>query len=127
MTTKKTYPDKDTRLEQKYRKLGTREPICAGCGYRKSPYAFEHAHVVPRKYGDETVLLCRNCHREQSDGEKDHSYEPTTANPKMETIGRYLVAVADFLKMIANTLADYGAWLMDQAKHVLPYEPEAQT
>lgn len=127
MPTKKTYPDRDTRLEQKYRKLGTRDPICAGCGYRNSPFAFEQAHVVPRRYGDETVLLCRNCHREQSDGEKDYPYEPTTPNPKMETIGRYLVAVADFLKMIAGTLADYGLWLMNQAKHVLPYEPEADT
>ena len=65
-----------------------------GCGYTGNPLmATEHSAIVPKKYGDETVLLCRDCqNREQSDGEKDHSLRADTGNPKMEKIGPTMVA-----------------------------------
>ncbi len=123
----KTYEDIETRREKDFRRLRTRDPICVGCGYCKSPAAMELAHVAPRKFHDDAAVLCSTCHREQSDAEKDYSYAPTTDNPQMEMIGRYLIAVSDFLKMIAETLAGFGHWLLEQAEHVLPYEPEGVT
>ena len=115
------------RREADYRRLRTRTPICLSCGYSDHPAAMEFAHIAPRKFHDDGGVLCSNCHREQSDQEKDCSYAPITGNPMMETIGRYLVALAEWLQRIGTTLAEYGAWLLTQAEHVLPYEPEAES
>lgn len=121
-----TYQDQDTRREKDFRRLRTRNPICVGCGYSGSPTAMELAHIVPRKFDDDAVVLCSTCHREQSDSEKDYSYAPQSDNPKMETIGRYLLALAEFLQMIARKATEYGHWLLEQSEHVLPYVPEEE-
>ena len=115
----------DKRREADYRRLRTRTPICLSCGYSDHPAAMEFAHIAPRKFHDDGGVLCANCHREQSDTEKDYSYSPVTHNPMMETIGRYLLALAEWLKRIGGTLAEFGEWLLEQAEHVLPYETEA--
>lgn len=120
----KRYPDKETRREQAYRRLDTRDPVCAICGYAGHPAAMELAHIAPREFHGDKVPLCANCHRELSDAEKDYPYAPETDNPQMETIGRYLIALSDFLQMIARTLAQFGAWLVEQSAHVLAHEPE---
>jgi len=117
-------PDIDTRRERDYRRLRTRNPICVGCGYSNSPAAMELAHIAPRKFHGDAVVLCSTCHREQSDTEKDYSYAPQSNNPQMETIGRYLLALAEFFRMIAKTAAEYGQWLLEQSEHVLPYKVE---
>lgn len=118
------YQDEETRREKDYHRLRTRNPICVGCGYSDHPAAMELAHIIPRKFDDDAVVLCTNCHRMQSDAEKDYSYNPTSDNPQMETIGRYLLSVADFLKLIAAKFEMFGHWLLEQAEHVLPYSPE---
>jgi hypothetical protein len=66
-----------------------------------------------------------NCHRELSDAEKDYPYAPQSINPQMETIGRYLLALAEWFQRIAATIALFGAWLLEQSEHVPPHEPEA--
>jgi hypothetical protein len=43
----------------------------------------------------------------------------------METIGRYLLALAEWFQRIAATIALFGAWLLEQSEHVPPHEPEA--
>jgi hypothetical protein len=115
------------RREADFRRLRTRTPVCLSCGYSDHPAALEFAHIAPRKFHDDGGVLCSNCHREQSDQEKDFSYEPTTGNPRMEIIGRYLLAVAEWLKRIADTFISFGEWLLEQAEHVLPYEPEVES
>jgi len=118
------YQDEETRREQDYHRLRTRNPICVTCGYSDHPSAMELAHIIPRKFDDDAVVLCTNCHRTQSDTEKDYSYNPTSDNSQMETIGRYLLSIADLLKLIAAKFEEYGHWLLEQAIHVLPYCPE---
>lgn len=115
----------DKRREAKYKTLRTRNPVCLSCGYADHPAAMEFAHVAPKKFHDDGGVLCSNCHREMSDAEKDFSYAPVTANPMMETIGRYLVALSEWLLRIGGTLAEFGEWLLAQAPHVLPYDGDA--
>ena len=122
-----TSTNEDKRREADFKRLRTRNPVCLSCGYSDHPAALEFAHIAPRKFHDDGGVLCSNCHREQSDQEKDFSYAPTTGNPMMETIGRYLLAVAEWLKRIADTFITFGEWLLEQAEHVLPYEPEAES
>lgn len=118
------YEDSDTRLEKAYRRLGTSNPICVGCGFCGSPYALELAHIAPREFHDGVAILCSNCHRAQSDSEKDYPYQPQSDNPQMETIGRYLLGLSEFFQMIATRMAEFGHWLLEQSEHVLPYTPE---
>ncbi|WP_417494471.1 hypothetical protein [Maricaulis sp.] len=112
------------RREADYKRLRTRNPICLSCGYSDHPAAMEFAHIAPRRFHDDGGVLCANCHREESDKEKDYSYAPITNNPTMETIGRYLLAVAEWFKRIAETFTIFGEWLLEQAEHVLPSELE---
>ena len=118
------YQESDKRLAKAYRRLGTHNPICVGCGFSGSPHALELAHVAPRAFHDDVGILCSNCHRAQSDSEKDYPYQPQSDNPLMETIGRYLLRVSEFLQMIAKRLSEFGHWLLEQSEHVLPYTPE---
>jgi len=118
------YQDEETRREKDFRRLRTRNPICLGCGYSEHPAALELAHIAPRKFDDDAIVLCSNCHRAQSDTEKDFSYRPTSNNPQMETIGRYMLSVSDLLKLIAAKFEEFGRWLLEQAQHLLPHNPE---
>lgn len=115
----------DKRREADFRRLRTRHPICLTCGYMGHPAAMEFSHLAPRKFHDDGGVQCSNCHREASDAEKDFPYAPVTGNPMMETIGRYLLALAEWLQTIGGTLAEFGEWLLAQAPHVLPYDGEA--
>lgn len=117
----------DERRERDYRRLRTRNPICLSCGYSNHPAAMELSHIAPRKFHDDGGVLCSNCHREMSDSEKDFSYSPQSINPTMETIGRYLLALAEWFTRIAETIAAFGHWLLYQAEHVRAFEPEEIT
>lgn len=115
----------ELRRESDYRRLRTRNPICQCCGYMNHPAALEFAHIAPRKFHDDGGVLCSNCHRELSDIEKDFSYAPQSENPQMETIGRYLLALAEWFRRIAETIAQFGEWLLEQSEHALPHDGEA--
>ncbi len=116
--------DADVRREQDYKRLRTQTPICLTCGYSGSPAAMEYSHHVPKGFHDDGGVQCSNCHREVSDIERDYSYEPQSANPQMETIGRYLIALAEWFERIANTIAGFGEWLLDFAQSSKAIEPE---
>lgn len=115
---------KEMRRENDYRRLRTRNPICLHCGYGNHPAAMELAHIAPRKFHDDAGVLCANCHREMSDPEKDLPYAPQSINPQMEIIGRYLLALSEWFRRIAETIAAFGAWLLHQAEHVPAYVGE---
>lgn len=116
--------DADIRREKDFRRLRTRTPICLSCGYCKSSSAMELAHIAPREFHDDGGVLCSNCHREVSDPEKDLSYAPQSANPQVETIGRYLIALSEWFLRIANTIAAFGEWLLNFAECSEAVEPE---
>lgn len=116
--------DADLRREKDYRRLRTRTPICITCGYSKSPAAMQYSHIAPRRFHDDGGVQCCNCHNEVGDAERDYSYAPQSANPQMETIGRYLIALSEWFMRIANTIAAFGEWLLDFAESSEAIEPE---
>lgn len=111
-----TLSPEEMRRERDYRRLRTRNPICLHCGYHNHPAAMELAHIAPHKFHDDAGVLCSNCHREVSDPEKDLPYAPQTQNPQIETIGRYLLALAEWFERIARTIAEFGAFLLALAE-----------
>ena len=117
--------DADIRRQKDFRRLRTQTPVCLSCGYSGSSSALELAHIAPRQFHDDGGVLCSNCHREMSDAEKDLSYAPQSENPQLETIGRYLIALSEWFKRIAETIAAFGRWLLDFAESSDAIEPEA--
>lgn len=116
--------DQDKRMEAHARRLGTCEFICLTCGNPMHPAALENSHIAPKRFHEDAGPQCRNCHAEFSDKERHLAYRPQTGNPRIEMIGRYLVALAEWLKRVAETIAAFGAWLLGLADS-LPEGSEA--
>ena len=113
MTTK--HLDKEDRLEQNCRRLGTHEPCCVICG-ETDPRCLEQHHLAGEKYGGDLVTICRNCHRKLSDDQLDHApgLQPNPEN-KEAVIGHFLLGLCDFLSMVIERLREFGHWLIEQA------------
>ena len=112
----KKFPDKETRYQNAIARLGGREPFCVICGFDDHPAALELAHVAGKNFHDDVAVLCSNCHRRQSDGEKDRGFRPQTYSPELESMGHYLLGLATFLGMLSKTLPDFGERLIEQAE-----------
>jgi hypothetical protein len=96
-----------------YRRLGTDNPSCTLCG-EADPATLELHHVAGRAYDDILVIVCRNCHRKQSDPAAN---EPVPADPPlMERVGHLLVGLAAFLALLVERLRHYGAELLAGAQ-----------
>lgn len=107
--------DKEDRREQYYRRLSTHEPRCVICGETDSRCLEKH-HLAGEKYGDDLVIVCRNCHRKLSDEQLDHA-PGVQPNPerKEAVIGHFLHGLCDFLLMIINRLREFADRLIDEA------------
>lgn len=100
--------DYDDRLEQRYRKLGTRYPICVGCGER-DPFCLERHHIAGRKHHEDLSLVCSNCHCKLSDRQRD--YPTTWLNPSSgdrAAVGFYLLGLCDLLSLVIGSLRKFG-------------------
>jgi len=88
---------------------------CGMCG--ESDWRTIEQHHVADYGRDETVaLLCRNCHRKVSDDQKDHPAPFVSGEPMLETIGHFLLGLADMLRTIAPRLQAFGRWLIEYAR-----------
>jgi hypothetical protein len=113
----------ELRLSKHAQRLRTWEFICVTCGGHFHPAALEYSHIAPRKFHDDGGPQCRNCHAAFSDEERDLPYGPQSQNPQIESIGRYLLALSAWFSRIAETIAEFGRWLM-QLADALPENAE---
>tara|TARA_R110001606_G_scaffold76472_1_gene176850 strand:+ start:1134 stop:1499 length:366 start_codon:yes stop_codon:yes gene_type:complete len=111
-----SYPDADTRRENAYKRLETRNPSCAGCG-ETDPRCLELHHIAGQAQHDDLATVCRNCHRKLSDAQYDRT-ETDAAHPTMEMMGNYLMGLADLFRMLAERLAEFGEWLLASASQM---------
>ena len=107
--------DKDDRLEQQYRRLGTRNPICVCCA-EQDPSCLELHHVAGRRQHEDVSIVCRNCHRKLSDQQLDH-VPPVAEEPSGQwaVIGHYLLGLCDLLAMVIAALRNFGEWLLSES------------
>ena len=103
--------DAEDRLEQRYRKLGSRNPVCVNCGHN-DPFALELHHIAGWKHHDDLVIVCRNCHRLLSDNQLDHPEDRDGQDTVLATIGHYLMGLADLFRMLAERLMEFGKALI---------------
>lgn len=107
--------DYEARREADFRRLGTRTPICGHCGESR-PQCLEAHHVAGVAYDSTTVNLCRNCHRVQSDAQRDHPQRTESSDPKLEQAGRFLLGFADLLAPVPERLRQFGDDLIRRAR-----------
>ncbi len=100
--------DHEDRLEQQYRRLGTRKPNCVCCN-ESNPFCLELHHIAGRKHHDDVSIVCRNCHRKLTDQQHDH-VPPISPEPSGEiaTTAHYLLGLSDLLAMVVETLRKFG-------------------
>src|SRR6516164_349265 len=107
--------DKEDRLEQHYRRLGTRDPRCVICG-ESYPPSLEKHHIAGRGYHTDTVIVCRNCHRKVSDDQFDHV--PRGRKPpkdQLTVIGLFLLGLCALLLLVVQRMREFGDWLIYEA------------
>jgi hypothetical protein len=101
---------RERRRQRALERLGTNTPRCTVCGH-DDPLALELHHLAGRAFGDETVPVCRNCHRRLSDYQKDHSLEQGKRSVELEPIRRFMEGLADLFEMLVKRLREYAAKL----------------
>lgn len=111
--------DYERREQRALRRLGTNTPLCASCGERRWQ-CLELHHVAGQVHDDELVIVCRNCHRVLSEAQRDHPHAQESADPYLEAIGRFLLGLADMLKIMLERLVEFGAALIERARQQSP-------
>ena len=100
--------DAEKRRLQALERLGTDHPVCVVCG-EKNPLCLEAHHVAGRAFDDQTVPVCRNCHRKLSDAQKDHPGKTGPSPSALERIAHFLLGLGDLLHLIADRLKQFAA------------------
>lgn len=105
--------NKERRNRKALERLGTDHPACVLCG-ENNPCCLEKHHVAGRVFDGLEVILCRNCHRKQSDVQKDHPKAQSNPPSQTETIGHLLLGLAEFFVELAAKLKEFGLYLINQ-------------
>ncbi len=109
---------RERRKQQALGRLGSNSPRCVVCGC-DDPLALELHHLAGQAFGDDTVPVCRNCHRRLSDFQKDHSIGQASSSSEIEPIRRFLLGLADLFEMLVKRLREFAVKLaaLDGAGH----------
>ena len=104
----------ETRRQNRLERLGSNTPRCGTCG-EDDDRCLEAHHIAGRKHDDTTVCICRNCHRKVSDDQRGYPPVDATADFRLDSIGRFLLGLADLLSIILEKLTEFGNALIERA------------
>lgn len=104
----------EIRKQRRLEKLRSNSPLCGECG-EADWRCLELHHVADFGCDDGTVILCRNCHRKVSDDQKEHPAFDPAADPMLHAIGRFLLGLADLLRLAIDKLTIFGVALIERA------------
>ena len=94
-------------------RLGTDQPCCVACG-EGDWRCLELHHIAGRAYDETTVVLCRNCHRKQS--EPSQNKKAPAVAPLMATVGHWLAGLMAFLQALVHKGKAFAGALLEGAK-----------
>ncbi|MGO9682251.1 MAG: hypothetical protein ACLPTZ_06600 [Beijerinckiaceae bacterium] len=117
---------RERRRQRALERLGSNNPRCVICGFDE-PLALELHHLAGQAFGDDTVPVCRNCHRRLSDYQKDHAIGQANPLGDIEPIRRFLLGLADLCEMLVKRLRDFAAKLAALDSNADPHNGEAQS
>ncbi len=102
---------RERRRQAHLERLGTNNSRCVVCG-ENDPSCLELHHLRGRKFGDELVAVCRNCHRKLSDTQKDHP-KPLGSEPSFEEcLAHFLLGIADLLELLVRKFRELAQQLL---------------
>jgi hypothetical protein len=107
--------DGERRRLRAQERLGTDNPRCCICG-EDNPHCLERHHIAGQAYADETIIVCRNCHRKLSDVQKGHPENNGSPADQLERIGRFLLGLADLFELLITKLREFGAALIARSQ-----------
>jgi hypothetical protein len=91
--------DRERRRQARLERLGTNQPKCLFCP-EDDPSCLELHHLSGKDFGEDCIIVCRNCHRKLSDRQKDHP-RSSTKNPNTPERRGYLqLGIADALELL---------------------------
>lgn len=117
--------NRERRLQRALERLGSNNPRCVVCGC-DDPLALELHHLAGLAFGNDTVPVCRNCHRRLSDYQRDHSLGEAKQPSEIEPIRRFLLGLADLFEMLVKRLREFAAKLAALDSCADPQNREAQ-
>ena len=106
---------RERRRQNALERLGTNEPRCIFCG-EADWRTLEKHHIAGQVYDDFTSIHCRNCHRKQSDRQKDHPEQMSAPVGLPEAVGRFLLGLADFFELLIEKLREFGEALIESVQ-----------
>jgi hypothetical protein len=102
----------EARRQRRLNSLNDDHPVCAGCG-ENDRRILERHHIAGRRFGEDTVLVCRNCHGRETYEQAGHP-GPTSPDPgSLERLAHFLLGLADFFRLLADRLAEFARMLLD--------------
>jgi hypothetical protein len=107
---------KERRKQAVLERLGTNSPQCVIC-VEGDPRCLEKHHLPGRKFGDDLVIVCRNCHRKLSDTQKDHPLQICTPPCLEERIAHFLHGLADLFELLIAKFREFADQLLTNINH----------
>ena len=107
--------DQERRKQRALERFGTNHPICAGCGW-DDWRGLELHHIAGKDSDPTTVILCGNCHAGMTDAQKDYPPRGQVADPFLDQVGRFLLGLAELLKLAVEKLFEFGLELIARAR-----------
>jgi 5-methylcytosine-specific restriction endonuclease McrA len=98
---------KERRRQARLERLGTNTPRCVVCGEDDSR-CLERSHLAGRKFTDDIVILCRNCHRKTSESEKDHPAPKSDVPSDSECLRHFLLGLADLFELLVERFREFA-------------------
>lgn len=105
----------ERRRQNALERLGTNSPQCMLCG-ENDWRTLEKHHIAGQAYDDFTCIHCRNCHRKQSDKQKDHPRPIDVPIGLVEAAGRFMLGLADFFELLIEKLREFGNALIESVR-----------
>ena len=109
---------REQQRQRRFEALGTNEPRCCICG-EDHWRCLELHHAADFGCDDTTVIACRNCHRKLSDSQQDHPPFDPQSDATLHAIGRFLLGLADMLRLIVEKLTLFGEQLIERSASTL--------
>lgn len=108
--------DQERRKQRRLERLGTQNPACAAPGCGETDWrCLELHHIADHGCAPMTAIYCANCHRKLTDAQKDHPLHSDSADPFLELVGRFLLGLAELLKLTIDKLMAFGEALIARA------------
>lgn len=106
--------NRNIRRQRAFERLGVTNPRCIYCG-EDDPLVLERHHLAGQTYGEDTVIVCRNCHRKLSDSQKEHPDKIQDPPDKLEAIAHFLMGLADLFELLIRKLREFARDLINRA------------